>query len=128
MSSAIINKARELGFELSQSQEFINVREAETAMMQNPESLSIIQEFEGKQHTLHTMQAQGLALSEEQQREFEEFHTKMFANPYISSFFKAQESFESILDQVNKIISESIGISQGCGCEDEGHHGPGCGC
>jgi cell fate (sporulation/competence/biofilm development) regulator YlbF (YheA/YmcA/DUF963 family) len=131
MSDAIINKARELGLELSQSKEFINVREAEAKMMQNPESLIIIQEFQNRQHTLQTMQAQGLPLSEDQQKEFEEFQKKLFADPYISSFFKAQDSFEHILDQVNRIISESIGISQGCecGCEDEAHqHGPGCGC
>jgi len=128
MSESIMNKARELGLELSKSQEFVNVREAEITMMGNPEAQNIIQEFQDKQHTLHNMQTQGLALSEEQQKEFEEFHERMFTNPYISSFFKAQEIFENILDQVNKIISSSIGIDQECDCETEGQNGHGCSC
>lgn len=128
MSQAILDKARELGLELSRSKEFNNVREAEMLMMQNPEAQIIIQEFQSKQHTLQAMQAQGLPLSETQQREFGECQTRMFSNAHISNFFQAQEKFEVILDQVNKIISESIGLGQGCDCEDEGHSGHNCGC
>lgn len=129
MSQAILDKARELGLALSESKEFINVREAESTMMQDPEAQIIIQEFQSKQHTLQSMQAQGLPFSEDQQREFGECQQRMFNNPHISKFFQAQEKFEIILDQVNKIISESIGMGQGCGCEDEGHgHDCGCGC
>ena len=128
MSVAILDKAKELGLELSKSKEFSNVREAEITMMQDLEAQNIINEFQAKQQTLQTMQAQGLPLSEQQQREMGEFQKRMFDNPLISSFFKAQESFEHILDQVNKIISESIGFGQGCGCEDECQPGHDCGC
>ncbi|MDD4237116.1 MAG: YlbF family regulator [Desulfotomaculaceae bacterium] len=128
MSESILNKARELGLELSKSKEFSNVREAETMMMQNPEAQIIISEFQAKQHALQDMQAQGLPLSESLQREFGEFQRRMFDNTHITNFFKAQESFENILDQVNKIISESIGMSQGCGCEGECQTDHDCGC
>jgi cell fate (sporulation/competence/biofilm development) regulator YlbF (YheA/YmcA/DUF963 family) len=128
MSEAILNKARELGLELSNSKEFHDVREAEMRMMQNPEAQSILQEFHSLQQSLQGMQAQGLPLSEFQQMEYADCQKKMFNDPYISDFFKAQEKFEVILDQVNKIISESIGMEQGSGFEDEGHHGHDCGC
>lgn len=128
MSQSILDKARELGLELSRSQEFNNVREAETIMMQNPEAQLIIQEFQSKQHTLQTMQAQGLPLSDSIQREFGELQTKMFSNAHISNFFQAQEKFELILDQVNKIISDAIGIGQECDCKDESQSGHNCCC
>jgi cell fate (sporulation/competence/biofilm development) regulator YlbF (YheA/YmcA/DUF963 family) len=119
MSEAILKKARELGLELYRSKEYNDVREAEIMMLQNPEAQSIIQEFQNKQYELQGLQAQGLPLTEAQQREFGEFQMRMFDNTYISNFFKAQQSFEHILDQVNKIISDSIGINQGCGCDEE---------
>ncbi|TEB15696.1 hypothetical protein Psfp_01927 [Pelotomaculum sp. FP] len=128
MSEAILNKARELGLELSNSKEFQNVREAEMRMMQNPEAQSILQEFYSLQHALQSMQAQGLPLSESQQIEFADCQKRMFNNPYINNFFQAQEKFETILDQVNKIISDFIGIGGGCGSEDECHPGHDCGC
>lgn len=128
MSASILDKARELGLELSKSKEFSNVREAEIMMMQDSEAQGIITEFQAKEHTLRDMQAQGLPLSESQQREFGAFQKKMFDNPHINNFFKAQESFENILEQVNKIISESIGMGQGCGCEDENQPDHDCGC
>jgi len=129
MSEIVLNKARELGLELSRSKEFNDIREAEIMMMQNPEAQGIIQEFRSKQIDLQSLQLQGIPISEAQQREFGEIQMRMFNNSYIGNFFKAQESFEKLLDQVNQIISEYIGNGQGRGSEEEiGQNEPDCGC
>ncbi|MDD2553081.1 MAG: YlbF family regulator, partial [Desulfotomaculaceae bacterium] len=69
-------------------------------------------------------QAQGVDLTEKQVKELEDLEFKMVNNPYVYNFFKAQQEFQVILESINNIIGEAIGIKpQGCDCEDES-----CGC
>lgn len=113
---SVLDKARELGMELSRSEELSSMREAEAMMLQNPEAQGIIKEFNEKQRAFHMIQSQGLQLTEGQKQEAEDLEKKMLDNPYIYNFFKAQQTFEKILEEINSIIGEAIGAGSGCGC------------
>ena len=117
---SIIEKARELGNFLSESKELNTMREAEKMMMENQEARDSIAQFDEKQRAYQAIQAQGVDLTEKQIKELEDLEFKMLNNPYVYNFFKAQQEFQVILDSINSIIGEAIGIKpQGCGCEDE---------
>jgi cell fate (sporulation/competence/biofilm development) regulator YlbF (YheA/YmcA/DUF963 family) len=121
---SIIEKATELGRVLSESKELNTMREAEKMMMENEEARDSIGQFDEKQRAYQVIQAQGAQLTEGQVKELEELEFKMLNNPYVYNFFKAQQEFQGILESINNIIGEAIGIQQqGCGCDDES-----CGC
>ncbi|NLJ76170.1 MAG: YlbF family regulator [Peptococcaceae bacterium] len=121
---SIIEKARELAGSLSGSKELATMREAEKMMLENQEARNSIAQFDEKQKAYQAAQAQGQDLTEEQMKELEELELKMLNNPYVYNFFKAQQEFQAILESINNIIGEAIGVKpQGCGCEEDS-----CGC
>lgn len=113
---SVIEKARELGMELSKSEELNSMRSAEALMLQNPEAQEIIKVFNEKQRAFQMLQSQGLQLTEGQKKEAEDLEKKMLDNPYIYNFFSAQQTFEKILEQINNIIGQAIGAGSGCNC------------
>ena len=117
---SVIEKARQLGEEIANSKELLEMREAEFMMTKDPEAMGIIQKFNEKQRIFRTIQEQGLELTDSQKREAEALENEMLDNPYIYSFFKAQQNFEKVLEQINNIIGEAIGTSGGsCSCDSD---------
>jgi len=127
MSVSVYSKAKELAVELSKSKELNNVREAEARMLQDLEARSIIDSFQKKQQVMRMLQSQGQILSESQMKEVEELEKQMVENPLIFNFFQAQQDFERVLERINRIIGESIGLGPECDCESECGEGS-CGC
>jgi len=118
LKMSILDKARELGAELSDSKELMSLREAEEMMLRNPDAQEAIKEFNEKQQSFQVIQSQGFPLTEGQKKELEDLELKMLDNPYVYNFFKAQQDFYKILEAVNDIIGEAIGMKQqGCNCE-----------
>ena len=123
---SVIDTARKLGEEIANSRELLEMREAELMMTKDPEAMDIIREFNEKQRIFRTIQEQGLELTEGQKQEAEELENRMLDNPYIYNFFKAQQTFEKILEQINSIIGEAIGHNAGCGCDSDDCRTCGC--
>ncbi|HPU35646.1 MAG TPA: YlbF family regulator [Bacillota bacterium] len=119
MSVTVYSKAKELAAELSKSKELHNVREAEARMLQDPEAWSIIDSFQKKQQVFYMLQSQGQTITEAQKKELEELEKQMVENPLIFDYFKAQQDFEQVLERINRIIGESIGLGPECNCESE---------
>ncbi len=113
---SVLEKARELGIELSKSKELVNVREAEEMMLKNPDAQKAIKEFNEKQKAFQVLVSQGLQLTEGQKKEIEELELNMLDNPYVYNFFKAQQEFEKTLEAINNIIGEAIGTNLHCSC------------
>lgn len=120
---SIIEKTRELAKALAESKELSTMREAEKVMMENQEARDSIAQFDEKQRAYQVIQAQGVQLTEGQVKELEDLEFKMLNNPYVYNFFKAQQEFQGVLEAINNIIGEAIGIKQDCGCGDQS-----CGC
>ncbi|MDD3024215.1 MAG: YlbF family regulator [Syntrophomonadaceae bacterium] len=117
---SVLDKARELGAEISISKELISLKEAEEMMLKDQGAEEVLKEFNEKQQSLQVIQSQGMPLTEGQKRELEELELKMLNNPYVYNFFTAQQEFYKVLEAVNNIISEAIGVrQQGCECGDE---------
>jgi cell fate (sporulation/competence/biofilm development) regulator YlbF (YheA/YmcA/DUF963 family) len=126
----ILEKAQKLGKKLAESKELSTMREAEKMMIENDEARNAIAQFDEKQRAYQVIQAQGMQLTEGQTKELEDLELKMMNNPYVYNFFKAQQEFQNILESINNIIGEAIGIKAdsgsddaSCGCDDRS-----CGC
>ncbi|MFZ5590332.1 MAG: YlbF family regulator [Bacillota bacterium] len=120
--AAILQKARELGEEISRSTELQEMLAAQQAMLSNPEASALIEEFNRKQKYYMTIQRQGLELTDSQKQDIADLEERMLDNELVLSFFRAQQNFEKILEEINNIISQAISGQTTCGeggCSDE---------
>jgi len=63
---SVIDKAKELGEELVNSNELSEMRDAELMMMQNPEAQEIIKAFNEKREMFRVLEEKGQELTESQ--------------------------------------------------------------
>lgn len=115
---SILEKAYELGQEIAASKELAEMKNAELMMMQNEEAKRIIEEFKEKQKIYMSLQRQGVELTPGQKEDVERIEKAMLDNPLIYNFFKAQQNFEKVLEEINNIISQAI-TGQHASCSDE---------
>ncbi|MBF7083360.1 YlbF family regulator [Desulfallas sp. Bu1-1] len=115
---SILEKAYELGQEIAASRELADMKNAELLMLQNEEAKKIIEEFKEKQKIYMSIQRQGKELTSSQKEDVERIEKAMLDNPLIYNFFKAQQNFEKVLEEINNIISQAI-AGQHASCSDE---------
>lgn len=115
---SIIDKARELGEEIASSVELGEMKEAELAMMSDPEASDLVREFNEKQKKYMDMRSSGDHLTAEQVSEVEDLESKVLDNFLIVDFFRKQQNFEKIIEEINDIIARAIS-GEGAGCSDD---------
>ncbi|MBO8127628.1 MAG: YlbF family regulator [Peptococcaceae bacterium] len=111
---SIIQKARELGAEIAESQELKDYRAAEASVLANEEATQLIREFQQKQRNIQIAQAQGKQPTEEQKAELRVTHENMMANPVVREFLQAKQRFEQTINMVNQILQQAITGNAGC--------------
>jgi cell fate (sporulation/competence/biofilm development) regulator YlbF (YheA/YmcA/DUF963 family) len=118
---SILEKARELGEKIATSPELRQMKEAEIAMLNDSQANSLVEEFNQTQRKYLDLKAQGLELAGDQVKEVEELEKRVMDNPLIVDFFRKQQSFEMIIEQINEIISDAIAGGHSCsdGCSDD---------
>lgn len=116
---SIMEKAMELGQEIANSVELNEMKNAELAMLQNEEAKKIIEGFNQKQQYYMELQRQGQELTASQKEDVKQVEEAMLDNPLIYNFFKAQQNFERILEQINNIISQAIMGNSASSCSDD---------
>ncbi|MEL7603218.1 MAG: YlbF family regulator [Bacillota bacterium] len=117
----ILEKARDLGLALSESQEFSRMQSARAVLDANEAVTSTLQDYQQKQEQLLDLlsgdnpdRLQVAALS----RDVETLQEQLLSNPVFSEAMEAQNAFSQLMAQVNREISACIGVQQsegGCG-------------
>ncbi|MCL6609942.1 MAG: YlbF family regulator [Peptococcaceae bacterium] len=115
---SILQKARELGEELASSVELEEMKEAELKMMKDPGASRLVREFNEKQRKFMDLKASGVELTSEQVAEVEDLERRVMENPLIVDFFRKQQDFERIIQEINEIIARAITGESGA-CSDE---------
>jgi len=105
---SILEKAYELGQEISTSKELKEMKNAEMAMMQDDVAQQIIKEFNERQRLYMDIQKNGEQLTESQKEDVQGLEKKMLENPLIYQFFATQQNFEKVLEEINNIIAKAI--------------------
>jgi len=114
----IYNKAKELAEAISQSQELKKMRDAEAAMMSDPQARKLVEDYQEVQMEAMKTGVQFDELPEEKQKKLEELDEKMSQNENIVAYMEAQEALEQILRSVNLIISSALNENDG-GCSSD---------
>jgi len=114
---SVLDKARELAAEILQSTELIEMRNAEQVMLGDGNAQKLIEEFKDKQKTYQLVRSQGKELTQTQQQEVDDLESKMLDNPLILDYFRAQQNFENMLEEINNIIAGAISGGE-CQCSD----------
>ncbi len=105
---SLFEKAKELGQKIKESQEFKEVHRTGQNVENNADAQQIIQEFQMLHQQLEFAQNTGEQPDPEQIEEFNNLKTLMDNNITIKAYFKAQENYGQLMQEVNNIISEEI--------------------
>lgn len=115
---SVLDRARELGAEILESSELLEMRNAEQVMLNDKEAQKLIQEFKDKQKDYQMIKSKGEELTESQQQEVDDLESRMLDNPLILDYFRAQQHFENMLEEINNIIAGAISGGE-CQCSDD---------
>ncbi len=105
----IIEKAKELGIEIRNTEEFKDLERANQNIKNDELASKIIEDINELQQKIVFAQNSGVQPSQEQISQFNELKVMMDSNIPILGFIKAQEKFNVIMQDINAAISEGIG-------------------
>ncbi|NLW23837.1 MAG: YlbF family regulator [Clostridia bacterium] len=108
----IYAKAQELANLIAESKELKAMRDAEAAMMCDPEARKLVEVYQDLQMEAMKSGLQFDQLPEEMRKEIELTEEKMSQNAKIVAYMEAQDAFEHILKSVNLIISNALNGNQ----------------
>ncbi len=115
---SILKKAKELGEAIASSIELEKMKNAELAMMNDTEASSLVAEFNNRQKFFIELNEKDQDLTPEQLAEVEEMEKRVMDNDLIVTFFRKQQNFERILEEINDIIARAIAGDNPV-CEDD---------
>jgi len=111
----ILEKARELGIALSQSDEFLRLQSANEMLENNEPVSSLIQEYRQQQDTLLAILAGDQDIDVQTvttlSNDIEAMKNQLLENPIFSEVLQAQQEFEQLVSQVHQEINSCIGIT-----------------
>ena len=116
----IIEKARELGMMLAESDEMKALKGAEEMQLADPEAQVLMMEYANTRDRLSQKVASGEVDKEGMeavQTEMEQAFQKLMTNENIKRYIEANKAFRTLIDQVNSIIAFFVkGEEQGGSC------------
>ncbi len=118
----ILEKARELGIALSQSEEFIRMQSTQSALESDAAVVGVLQAYREKQGELvenlsseNTDRLLVAALS----KDVETLQEQLLSNAIFNAAVEAQNAFNQLMEAVNKEIGTCVGFiaaeEHGCG-------------
>ena len=116
----IIEKARELGQMIAESDEFKALKGAEELQLQDPEAQELMIEYANRRDELSQKAAREDITKEEFeaiQKEMQDAFNKLCTNKNITRYIEANKEFSNLIGQVNSIIAYFVkGEEQSGGC------------
>ncbi|MEG1547707.1 MAG: YlbF family regulator [Clostridia bacterium] len=119
----VIQKARELGLELSESAEFQDMLRARTAMESDAALMAMVNEFSSIQHSIMDMMSDENANAEAiraRSDDLERMQDELVSHPLFASMLSTQNVFQQLMGEVNSTIGACIGMEpqeHSCGHE-----------
>lgn len=116
----ILQKAKELGMMIAESEQFARVKDAEEAQLNDSEATQLMMEYSQKQDELSKRASEPNITKEDFEnirKEAQEAFEKICENKNIKAYLEANRAFSSMIEQVNTIIGYFVkgGDASGCG-------------
>ena len=109
----ILDKARELGIALSESEEFLRMRQARALLDADSKITDTLMQFQDKQNELVTQlsgENPDQLLVASLSHDVELLQTQLLEIPLFAEAIEAQNAFQLLMSEVNKEIGACIGI------------------
>ncbi|MFW5951596.1 MAG: YlbF family regulator [Gemmatimonadota bacterium] len=111
MSAVMLEKAKEVGRLLGQTEEYKALQRARERLNSDRETVELVNRLAELERELQGQLQQGQQPSEEQQKEYEETFSKLQSGSTYQGVVAAQSNFDRVLQKVNEQIG--AGIEQG---------------
>ncbi|MFW5995739.1 MAG: YlbF family regulator [Halanaerobiaceae bacterium] len=105
---SIMEKAKTLGQELAESEEYEQLKDAEEKMYEDEDAKNLLDSFESAQKRMQMAQANGQQPGPSQQQKLQTLQSQMQDNGMIKSYMEAQKQFNQVMKTVNQVISEQL--------------------
>jgi cell fate (sporulation/competence/biofilm development) regulator YlbF (YheA/YmcA/DUF963 family) len=108
MHESMLEKAREVGRLLGQTDEYKALQRARERLNDDREAVATLNRLMELERQIATTLQQGEQPSEETQREYEELASNLQSGPVYQGVVAAQSNFDKLLQKVNEQIGEGI--------------------
>ena len=115
----IFEKARELGEAIIESKEYKELKKAEMEQENDPEAMKLLADYSALRSKLAEEIQKGEVAQDRMaqiRQDLEDAYEKVTENDHIVAYINAQRLFQSIIDQMNNIISFHITGKMPGGC------------
>jgi cell fate (sporulation/competence/biofilm development) regulator YlbF (YheA/YmcA/DUF963 family) len=108
MNDAMLEKAREVGRLLGQTDEYRALQRARQRLNDDRESVELLNRLAELERTMTVALQAGETPTEETQREYEETASRLQSGPVYQGLVAAQSNFDRLLEKVNEQMGEGI--------------------
>lgn len=105
----ILEKAKELGRELRNTEEYQKLEEVNRRLNEDTGAQQLIKSFQEAQRSLQFAQQSGVKPTEEQIADYQQKQKNLETNLNIIAYMKASNDFYAVMQQVNEAISAGLG-------------------
>lgn len=106
---SVYDKAHDLARALQSSEEAKAVEEAMKAVDENPEGKQMLDDFRARQMDMQQKMMTGEMPDQEEMEKMEKLFQVISMNADIAKLFDAERRLAVVIQDVNKIVSESLG-------------------
>jgi len=104
----VYDTANKLAYEIKNSNEYKEYKQAKNKIMQDPEMKSKIEEFEKIRYDAQVLAIKKGEGDSEKMQKLQELYTILINNKEIKEYFDLEVKFNVMVADVNKIIAEAI--------------------
>ena len=108
MQEAMLDKAKEVGRMIGQTDEFKALQRAQQNLSEHRETVELVNQLSDLEETLQGKLQQGQQPSKDEQEEYQELLGKLQSGSRYQAVVAAQSNFDKIVKKVNERIGEGI--------------------
>lgn len=108
MNEAMLEKAREVGRLLGQTEEYKALQRARQGINEDRDTVELVNKLSELEGTMTSLLQQGKQPDEEMQKEYEETFSRLQGGSRYQALVAAQSNFDKILQKVNEEIGTGM--------------------
>lgn len=108
MNDAMLEKARDVGRQLGQTDEYKALQRARERLNEDRDTVTLVNRLAELEQTLQSQLQQGQEPSEEQRKEYEDTFSTLQSGSIYQALVSAQSNFDRVLQKVNEEIGKGI--------------------
>ncbi len=108
MSEGMLDKAKEVGRLIGQTDEYKELQKARERLNEDRETVELVNRLSELEQEFQQVMQRGEQPSKEQQEEYQELMGELQSGPRYQAVVAAQSNFDKIVEKVNEKIGEGI--------------------